>query len=283
MLAADHFLHNGLRIGLMGLILLLRKTSYTGLVLLVLMLAGCQVNLYSGLSEREGNEMIAVLLDHGIDARKLPGKEQTIDISVAEDQLSRAVDVLRRNGFPRDTYESIGSIFKKEGMISSPLEERIRYIYGLSQEISETLTHIDGVITARVHVVLPEQQPYEEKFKPSSASVFIKYTPGSDLEAFIPKIKQMVYNSIEGLDYNKISVALFPGAEPPLPMAQAGAFGNPQDIAGVRVAESSALRLWLLLGGLGGLLLLALLGFLVQTWRIGKLRSAVHEEAAEGG
>ena len=43
--------------------------------------------------------------------------------------------------------------------------------------ISETLTHIDGVITARVHIVVPEQHPLDEKPGVSSAAVFLKTRP----------------------------------------------------------------------------------------------------------
>ncbi len=44
----------------------------------------------------------------------------------------------------------------------------------------------------------------------ASAAVFIKYTEGANLQAYIPQIKLLVNNSIEGLSYEKISVVLFP-------------------------------------------------------------------------
>jgi type III secretory pathway lipoprotein EscJ len=99
-------------------------------------------------------------------------------------------------------------------LISSPLEERIRFIYGLSQDVQETLSRIDGVITARVHIVLPENDPFAKEVRPSSASVFIKYLPDSHLEDIKSEIKLIVEKSIEGLSYDKVSVVMLPAHLP---------------------------------------------------------------------
>jgi len=48
-------------------------------------------------------------------------------------------------------------------------------IYALSEELSRTVSEIDGVISARVHVVLPENDPLRRDLVPSSASVFIRH------------------------------------------------------------------------------------------------------------
>ena len=239
-------------------------------------LLGCKVELYSGLSEKEGNAILAVLQTHGIQVSKEPGKDQTVVLSVEEADVAAAVDILRRNGFPRDDFANLGEIFQKEGLISSPLEERVRFIYGLSQSISETLSQIDGVMTARVHIVLPEEQPLQEVVKPSSASVFIKYRPGLGIEETIPKIKMIVQNSVEGLSYDKIAVALFPAREEPK-----GEFMGPplSQFLGLRVTEDSMNRFLMLLAGLGILLLLALGGNGYLMWRLKRTRNSDGETA----
>ncbi|WP_330924629.1 type III secretion system inner membrane ring lipoprotein SctJ [Candidatus Sororendozoicomonas aggregata] len=181
------------------------------IILISLLLAGCKVELYSGLSEKEGNEMLAILLDGGIETEKLQDKDKNLTLKVPADDVSKAIKLLKSFGYPREHFSSIGDIFPKDGLISSPTEERARYTYSMSQELSSTLSMIDGVINARVHVVLPQDtDSLTEIAYPSSASVFIKYTPELELAGFIPKVKTLVANSIEGLSLDKIAVSLFP-------------------------------------------------------------------------
>ena len=183
--------------------------------LLWLFLYGCKVELYTALPEQDGNEMLALLLKHGIDSEKQPGKDNTVNLFIDESQTARAVEILGKHGYPKMRFSTIKDIFSGEGLVSTPFEERTRYIYGLSQEVSETLSQIDGVLVARVHVVLPEESTSNSTGKdkmvhPASASVFIKYNPDYNLDLYIPQMKSIAANAIEGLSYNQVSVSLFP-------------------------------------------------------------------------
>ncbi len=189
------------------------------LLAVLFLLAGCRTELFSQISENEANEMVALLLKHDIDAEKVTGKKETASVWVSQSDMGQAIQLLKENGYPKEKFSSLGTIFTKEGLISSPLEERARYVYAVSQELSETFSNLDGVLTARVHVVLPDPDNSGEIKNPSSASVFIKYTEGSNLQAYIPQIKLLVNNSIEGLDYEKISVVLFPSHKPSVELA----------------------------------------------------------------
>lgn len=170
----------------------------------------CEVELYSELSEREANEMLAILIANDIQGSKEIAKDKTSSLKVEEADFSKAVQLLQRNGLPRANFGNIGEIFKKEGLISSPMEERARFIYALGQELSETISQIDGVLSARVHVVVPENFSPLERPVPSSASVFIRHKPGASVSTLTTQIKLLVTNSIEGLVYDKVSIALFP-------------------------------------------------------------------------
>lgn len=177
----------------------------------IAILAACsgKVELLSGISEAEGNEVLVTLLDAGIEARKTTTKEGT-NISVETDQIALALNTLKSVGLPRTHFDGMGQIFRKEGLISSPLEERARYLYALSQELSSTLTQIDGVLVARVHIVLPESAKIGEKPLPSSAAVFIKHRRDYSLDALQPQIKLLVTHSIPGLEEDQVTVVLIP-------------------------------------------------------------------------
>lgn len=179
------------------------------------MLSGCKTELYNGLSQKEGNEMLAILLVAGISTEKLPDSDERIKLMVEESQLSLALATLKSQGYPKDKFASLGDVFPDEGLISSPLEERARLMFAKSQEISSTLSQIDGVITARVHIVKPQEEKIRGRNKEitSSASVFIKHAPNIDIESLVPQIKLLVNNSIEGLNYDRISVILVPAIE----------------------------------------------------------------------
>jgi type III secretion protein J len=175
-----------------------------------LLLAACsEQELYSQLSERQANEMVAVLRSAGIDADKKV-TEGKFSVTTSRDDFSRAVQTLNAQGYPRETFDSMGKVFKREGFVSSPLEERARLVHAMSQEISNTLASIDGVVTARVHLVVPERNPLVDKVQPAAASVFIKHRPDKDMSAQVAQIKALVVNSIEGLAYDSVTVALFP-------------------------------------------------------------------------
>ncbi|MFU9136274.1 type III secretion system inner membrane ring lipoprotein SctJ [Erwinia tasmaniensis] len=167
---------------------------------LVLLLAGCgdKTVLFSGLAENDANDIIAELNQHQIAAQKLIEKSG-ISVAVDAENIERSVKILDSAGLPRKARTNLGEVFQKSGVISSPMEERARYIYALSQEVESTLAQIDGVVVARVHVVLPERLAPGEPVQPASASVFIKYHNNLDPDSIEPRIRQMVATSIPGL------------------------------------------------------------------------------------
>jgi type III secretion protein J len=197
------------------------KASFLALCLaLAFTLSACsEQELYGQLTERQANEMVAVLRSTGMDAQKLSKDNGQFALAVAKDDFSQAVEVLRANGYPRDGHDSLGQVFKKEGFVSTPLEERARLTHALSEEIANTIGNIDGVIMARVHLSLPEKDPLADKAPPSAASVFIKYRVGVDLNPHIGQIKALVVNAIQGMSYDNVTVALFPSE--PWPQHQA--------------------------------------------------------------
>lgn len=190
-------------------------------LLVLALLAACShsVVLQAGLTDADANEIILVLNRKGIEVEKQKTKEG-VSLLVKDGDLSRATETMNAAGLPRRTLSNLGEVFKKQGMISSPMEERVRYIHGLSEELESTMLQFDNVVSARVHVVLPERIAPGEPIQPSSAAVFIKYRPPMDEDAVTPRIRKLVASSIPGLSgdegRSKVSVVMMPG-EPPTP------------------------------------------------------------------
>ena len=180
------------------------------------LLAGCvkETTLHAGLEERQANLVMAALLDAGIDCHKAPGEEGTWNVTVDESKFATAVNLLEKAGLPRRAHNGIGEVFKKTGMISSPSEERIRFMDALAQDLAKTISGIDGVVDARVHVVLPENDPFARNALPSSAAVAIRSRWDADVTDIIPSVKGLVKNAIEGLQYEKIMVTVFRDSPP---------------------------------------------------------------------
>lgn len=240
----------------------MKKRFYNYLQLAILLVAatfltGCaKIVLFSNLKEKEVNEMMAILQSRGIEAHKVVGTEEHLwSVEVSKDDIAQSVDVLNAYGYPQDTFESLGKVFQKSGLVSSPSEERIRFMYALSQGLAETISQIDGILTARVHVVLQNNDPLSDLRSLSSASVFIKYRRGSGVEGLASQIKRLVANSIEGLSYDKVSLVFVPadinqGMNFPIE---------------VPVATTTNSRLWLIIG-LGIILLLIIAAGVGYYW-----------------
>jgi type III secretion protein J len=176
----------------------------------VLMLAGCETELYTDLDQRQANEIVATLLQHGIPAERTFGKGDRVSVSIDSSRFADAVTILNDNGLPKQKFATLGDVFKRDGLVSSPVQERAQMIFALSQELSRTVSDIDGVLTGRVLLVLPQNDPLDEKVVPSSASVFIRYRADVPIEHLVPQIKMLVADGVAGLSYDKVSVILVP-------------------------------------------------------------------------
>ena len=151
-------------------------------------LLGCQVEVYRGLTEAQVNTMLSTLLKRGIRAEKTAAGKAGFTLSVDEDQLVQSLEILKENNLPRADYENLGKVFSGQGMISSASEEQARMAYAISQELSDTFSRIDGVLTARVHVVLG----------------------GTDQAT---DTRELTSKAVPDLDYERVSVMLVPVRE----------------------------------------------------------------------
>jgi len=150
-------------------------------VVLSLVTAACAEPIQHGLDERQANEIQSVLVERGLDARKVvePGKKPTWSIQVPREQATDAVRILSELGLPRPRAEGLSEVFGKGSLVPGPTEERALYQEAVSGELVQTLESVDGVVSARVHLVLsPAPRPGAAP-EPARASVFLRVRPAA--------------------------------------------------------------------------------------------------------
>ena len=98
------------------------RIGRSGLALVAaLALAGCgSQEIYGQLKEDQANDMIAALRDAHIDAAKSADKDGQWAVAVSPDDFSKAIQLLRAKGLPREDFANLGSLFEKKGLVSGP-------------------------------------------------------------------------------------------------------------------------------------------------------------------
>jgi type III secretion protein J len=180
----------------------------------------CSTPIQHGLDEPAANEVVAALERGGIAAEKLRDEAagpSAFIVRVEQGDAVRALELLRAAGLPRGHRNGFAEVYAQPSLVPTATEERARYVEALSGEIQRTLESVDGVVAARVHLVLAEQDPLAEDGKPrvpAQAAVLLKARPGQppikDVE-----VQKLVAGSVPGLAPAAVAVVILPGAAEP--------------------------------------------------------------------
>jgi type III secretion protein J len=241
------------------------RVLWTAVVVLAI---GCSTPIQHGLDETAANEVLTALERGGIEACKTrdEGNGEAFVISVPKVDAIRALQLLQSLGLPRGRRAGFGEVYKQASLVPTPTEERARYLEALAGEIERTLETADGVVTARVHLVLAEPDPLGVDGKPrvaAQAAVLLKVRPASTplREADVQKL---VAGSVAGLLPEAVAVVVTPTAEAPSRRTPTLASVGPLQVD----PASRKLLLIALLGGLAVIAALAVL-LLITARRLG--------------
>lgn len=181
----------------------------------LLILAGCSRQLENGLNEKDAQEVVVTLRQHGIDAETQldagDKKGSTWDVTVkgGSDKLVEAWNVLRQSGLPRRKESGLEDVYANAGMIPTASEEKARLLVGLSGELERTLRSVSGVVDAHVNVVLPDDNPLLDKTQqlPATSSVLLQYQ-GDQPPLKADEVKSLVAKGVQGLSPDEVSVVM---------------------------------------------------------------------------
>lgn len=160
--------------------------------------------LFGSLSGEDTNQVITALEANGIDYR-MDNRSGTL--AVASDQVHRARLLLASEGFPREDGLGFETLYQEQEIGVSSFMEQARYHRSLEQELSRTMTAMQGVRAARVHVAVSKQSAFLRQREQPAASVMLQLTPGRTLNARqLAGVIHLVASSVPNLQAEQVSV-----------------------------------------------------------------------------
>jgi flagellar M-ring protein FliF len=159
--------------------------------------------LYGRLSDKDAAQIIGSLQTQGVPHRTGQGGAM---VYVPADQVHRLRMELAGKGLP--SGDGVGfEIFDKGQFGLSDFVQRTNYLRALQGELARTIGQLDGVRSARVMIVQPENRLLltEQGIKPT-ASVFVELAGGRLETEAVNSIRHLVANAVQGLQPDQVAV-----------------------------------------------------------------------------
>ncbi|MDO9454086.1 MAG: flagellar basal-body MS-ring/collar protein FliF [Stagnimonas sp.] len=160
--------------------------------------------LFAGLPEAETAAMADALAAEGILHHIDPA---TGALTVPADQVRNARLKLAGRGLPKSAASGFESMQGDQGFGVSQSIESARMQHALETELVRTITSIQSVKNARVHLAVPKPSAFTRAGGTASASVFVELHPGRNLTAQqVQSIVHMVSSSVSDMQPSAVTV-----------------------------------------------------------------------------
>ncbi|MBI2791113.1 MAG: flagellar M-ring protein FliF [Gammaproteobacteria bacterium] len=160
--------------------------------------------LFSQLNARDSGDVVEALQRTGI-PYKIDENSGVVLVDAAKVQEAR----IKLAGIGVPSHSGNGfEILDKDSMFgASQLLERARYVRAQQGELERTISSIEHIKSARVHLAIPKQTTFLKDKKEPSASVFVDIYGGYKLEPDqVSAITHLVASSIQGLSAQNVTV-----------------------------------------------------------------------------
>ena len=240
-----------------------------------LAVAGCAVPVAAGLEEADANRVVVALDRAGIDAAKEgdPGVEGRFRVTVPHDDASRALAAMAEEQLPRSKSRGVLEAADRGQLVPSQAAEHAQLVAGMSGDLEHTLSNVEGVLAARVHMNLPARDSLRDgPTTKATASVLIEHR-GSTPPLTTESVQRLVAGGAPGLAAADVAVVFIAHAARP-----AGVRPDVAHVGPIAVARGSMTTLKVALASLV-LVVLALAGATLGLYaKLARLR----REQAEG-
>ena len=160
--------------------------------------------LYADLDQKDSSAIIQKL-----DAMKVPYEVDSSGhvIRVPTDQVGKLRMQMAGDGLPKGGSIGYEIFDQKEGFGSTSFVQNINYLRAMEGELARTISTMNPIETARVHLVLPQRELFSHNTQTASASIFIKTHGGAVLSREqIAAIQHLISAAVPQLQPNAISI-----------------------------------------------------------------------------
>ncbi|MBR9911629.1 MAG: flagellar basal body M-ring protein FliF [Gammaproteobacteria bacterium] len=160
--------------------------------------------LYGSLDRLDSAEVVEILETNDI-TFKIDGASGAL--LVAQDQVHKARLKLAEAGLPGESSAGFELLDQEQPLGTSQFMENARYRRSLEGELARTITSINAVRSARVHLAIPKQAVFVREPRRPSASVFVELFPGRGIQPQqVKAIANLVASSIPELTLDNVTV-----------------------------------------------------------------------------
>ncbi len=191
---------------------LTRKLALLAIVIISLLLFGILIFqgrsadyqlLYANLQENDAASVVAWLKNERMPYQL---KNSGRNIWIPADKLYETRLSLAANSLP--SGGGIGfEVFDKQSFALTDYVQKVNYTRALQGELSRTISSLEPVDTARVHLALPEKRLFKNQQKQATASVTLSLNTGKSLnQKQVLGIIHLVAGSVSGLKPENITI-----------------------------------------------------------------------------
>ncbi|MGR9107009.1 MAG: flagellar basal-body MS-ring/collar protein FliF [Gammaproteobacteria bacterium] len=160
--------------------------------------------LYGSVADKDVAEVLAALDTLGIDYKV---ESSSGAILVPDESVHEARLKLAAQGLPKTESMGFELLQKQAEFGTSQALEAARFQRALETEIAHTITSIQNVKSARVHLALPKQSVFVRQRKKPSASILVNLYAGRYLEkSQVEAIVHLVASSVPQLEPGQVTV-----------------------------------------------------------------------------
>lgn len=131
----------------------------------------------------------------------------TGQITVPANRYHEAKIFLASKGIPKTGATGIDSLKDQSAMTTSQFMEQVKYTSAMEQELAKSITNIDSIQAARVHLATPKQSVFVRDRTAPKASVVVTTFPGRTLTpSQVQAVVHLVSSSIPLLTAENVAV-----------------------------------------------------------------------------